>query len=197
VDVGWWLTTELYIDTMYFFEVNHKDCTRRLAMVNIPPLPMDNILVEVLFAQLLSLPQPLFKPVFYGTLTINLAKSLPSFQPVVCWLFLFLICPIKIVLLAARGGRDPVPKPRPHGQGRRAPLLRLVCLLPLAHRLPVEVGQLDSGCRARQDRADRPDRLFARDHWQVCASGVRGQDCAGAPGRLARHDGPRSDGAQL
>ena len=34
-------------DTLYFFEVNHNACSRRLAAVVVPGLPLELVLVEV------------------------------------------------------------------------------------------------------------------------------------------------------
>ena len=47
IALAWSVASGVMSDTLYFFEVNHNACSRRLAAVVVPGLPLELVLVEV------------------------------------------------------------------------------------------------------------------------------------------------------
>ena len=58
IALAWSVTAGLMADTLYFFEVNHNACSRRLAAVVVPGLPLELVLVEVRSAHAVHTAQP-------------------------------------------------------------------------------------------------------------------------------------------
>jgi hypothetical protein len=82
--LAWAVAAGLMADTLFFFEVNHPVCARRLTGIVLPGLPMERVVLEVLAAHLLALPQPPFRSVYYQTVLVDLTKGLPDlFHPAV------------------------------------------------------------------------------------------------------------------
>jgi nuclear cap-binding protein subunit 1 len=67
------------IDTVAWFEGDRVECAKHLA--NLLPIPysFEPLLCEVMFSQMLRLPNPEFKPIMYSTLMVELCKLLRTF----------------------------------------------------------------------------------------------------------------------
>eukprot|EP01135_Chromosphaera_perkinsii_P011114 Nk52_evm23s2340 gene=Nk52_evmTU23s2340 len=74
--VSMYFAREHIFNALYFLESNRKECSRQLLNIyNLALLPWDYIVTECLFAEMLRLPQPSFKPVFYYGILIELCRS--------------------------------------------------------------------------------------------------------------------------
>jgi nuclear cap-binding protein subunit 1 len=67
------------IDTVAWFEGNRVECSKHLAGLLPIPYSFEPLLCEVMFSQMLRLPNPEFKPIMYCTLMVELCKLLRMF----------------------------------------------------------------------------------------------------------------------
>ncbi|EIE25257.1 ARM repeat-containing protein [Coccomyxa subellipsoidea C-169] len=74
------LVAEEYIlDTIHFFEADRVECARRLAKGLQLPGKHESLLAEMLFSQMLRVPQPQLKPLAYSTLMVDVCKLMATF----------------------------------------------------------------------------------------------------------------------
>ncbi|KAF2069159.1 hypothetical protein CYY_009519 [Polysphondylium violaceum] len=76
-----YIIEDYIIDTLYFFNSNHKECSRFIYSL---PVTFDigDIVVETLLSEMFMLPKPTFKEIYYSLIFIDLFKSQPSIVPV-------------------------------------------------------------------------------------------------------------------
>jgi len=76
-----YIIEDYIIDTLYFFNSNHKECSRFIYSL---PVSFDigDIVVETLLSEMYMLPKPTFKEIYYSLIFIDLFKSQPSIVPV-------------------------------------------------------------------------------------------------------------------
>ncbi len=67
------------IDTVAWFEGDRVECAKHLAGLLPIPYQFEPLLCEVMFSQMLRLPNPEFKPIMYCTLMVELCKLLRMF----------------------------------------------------------------------------------------------------------------------
>lgn len=67
------------IDTLAWFEGNRVECAKHLAGLLPIPYSFEPLLCEVMFSQMLRLPNPEFRPILYCTLMVELCKLLRMF----------------------------------------------------------------------------------------------------------------------
>ncbi|KAK7311299.1 hypothetical protein RJT34_09344 [Clitoria ternatea] len=73
---------EYLLDVLLFFNGSRKECAS--FMVGLPvSFRYEYLMAETIFSQLLMLPQPPFKPVYYTLVIIDLCKALPGAFPAV------------------------------------------------------------------------------------------------------------------
>ncbi|XP_077218182.1 ARM repeat superfamily protein isoform X2 [Tasmannia lanceolata] len=73
---------EYLLDVLLFFNGCRKECASY--MVGLPvPFRYEYLMAETIFSQLLLLPQPPFKPIYYTLVIIDLCKALPGAFPAV------------------------------------------------------------------------------------------------------------------
>ncbi|XP_058083390.1 nuclear cap-binding protein subunit 1 [Magnolia sinica] len=73
---------EYLLDVLFFFNGCRKECA--LYMVGLPvPFRYEYLMAETIFSQLLLLPQPPFRPIYYTLVIIDLCKALPGAFPAV------------------------------------------------------------------------------------------------------------------
>ncbi|KAK4763581.1 hypothetical protein SAY87_013019 [Trapa incisa] len=73
---------EYLLDVMFYFNGCRKECAS--FMVGLPvPFRYEYLMAETIFSQLLLLPQPPFKPMYYTLVIIDLCKALPGAFPAV------------------------------------------------------------------------------------------------------------------
>ncbi|KAI3769012.1 hypothetical protein L6452_00108 [Arctium lappa] len=73
---------EYLLDVLFFLNGCRKECAA--CMVGLPvPFRYEYLMAETIFSQLLLLPQPPFKPIYYTLVIIDLCKSLPGAFPAV------------------------------------------------------------------------------------------------------------------
>ncbi|KAL1352591.1 hypothetical protein HN51_016579 [Arachis hypogaea] len=73
---------EYLLDVLLFFNGCRKECAS--FMVGLPvPFRYEYLMAETIFSQLLMLPQPPFKPIYYTLVIIDLCKALPGAFPAV------------------------------------------------------------------------------------------------------------------
>lgn len=73
---------EYLLDVLFFLNGCRKECAA--CMVGLPvPFRYEYLMAETIFSQLLLLPQPPFKPMYYTLVIIDLCKSLPGAFPAV------------------------------------------------------------------------------------------------------------------
>ncbi|KAK4607352.1 hypothetical protein RGQ29_001259 [Quercus rubra] len=73
---------EYLLDVLFFFNGSRKECAS--FMVGLPvPFRYEYLMAETIFSQLLMLPQPPFKPIYYTLVIIDLCKALPGAFPAV------------------------------------------------------------------------------------------------------------------
>ncbi|XP_022728995.1 nuclear cap-binding protein subunit 1 isoform X4 [Durio zibethinus] len=73
---------EYLLDVLLFFNGCRKECAS--FMVGLPvPFRYEYLLAETIFSQLLLLPQPPFKPIYYTLVIMDLCKALPGAFPAV------------------------------------------------------------------------------------------------------------------
>lgn len=71
---------EYLLDVLFFFNGCRKECAS--FMVGLPvPFRYEYLMAETIFSQLLMLPQPPFKPIYYTLVIIDLCKALPGAFP--------------------------------------------------------------------------------------------------------------------
>jgi len=68
------IAEDYFIDTIHYFEGNRIECAKRLAKSMPIQYPYEPLLCEVLFSQMMRLPEAEFKPIMYGTLMVDLCK---------------------------------------------------------------------------------------------------------------------------
>ncbi|KAJ3699924.1 hypothetical protein LUZ61_003629 [Rhynchospora tenuis] len=73
---------EYLLDVLLFFNGCRKECAFYLAGLPVP-FRYEYILAETIFSQLLLLPQPPFKPIYYTLVILDLCKALPGAFPAV------------------------------------------------------------------------------------------------------------------
>ncbi|KAL4554242.1 hypothetical protein LXL04_039642 [Taraxacum kok-saghyz] len=73
---------EYLLDVLFFLNGCRKECAA--CMVGLPvPFRYEYLMAETIFSQLLLLPEPPFKPMYYTLVIIDLCKSLPGAFPAV------------------------------------------------------------------------------------------------------------------
>ncbi|KAG1338636.1 nuclear cap-binding protein subunit 1 [Cocos nucifera] len=73
---------EYLLDVLLFFNGCRKECAS--CMVGLPvPFRYEYLMAETIFSQVLLLPQPPFKPIYYTLVIIDLCKALPGAFPAV------------------------------------------------------------------------------------------------------------------
>ncbi|MFS7984951.1 putative nuclear cap-binding protein subunit 1 [Helianthus anomalus] len=73
---------EYLLDVLFYLNGCRKECAA--CMVGLPvPFRYEYLMAETIFSQLLLLPQPPFKPIYYTLVIIDLCKSLPGAFPAV------------------------------------------------------------------------------------------------------------------
>ncbi|MBA0752712.1 hypothetical protein Gogos_001517, partial [Gossypium gossypioides] len=73
---------EYLLDVLLFFNGCRKECAA--FMVGLPvPFRYEYLMAETIFSQLLLLPQPPFKPIYYTLVIMDLCKALPGAFPAV------------------------------------------------------------------------------------------------------------------
>ncbi|KAF5447723.1 hypothetical protein F2P56_033252 [Juglans regia] len=73
---------EYLLDVLFFFNGCRKECAA--FMVGLPvPFRYEYLMAETIFSQLLLLPQPPFRPMYYTLVIIDLCKALPGAFPAV------------------------------------------------------------------------------------------------------------------
>ncbi|KAI4350445.1 hypothetical protein L6164_004900 [Bauhinia variegata] len=73
---------EYLLDVLLFFNGRRKECAS--FMVGLPvPFRYEYLMAETIFSQLLMLPAPPFKPIYYTLVIIDLCKALPGAFPAV------------------------------------------------------------------------------------------------------------------
>ncbi|WJX77087.1 Nucleic acid dioxygenase ALKBH1 [Trifolium repens] len=73
---------EYLLDVLFYFNGSRKECAS--FMVGLPvTFRYEYLMAETIFSQLLMLPQPPFKPVYYTLVIIDLCKALPGAFPAV------------------------------------------------------------------------------------------------------------------
>ncbi|KAF9621019.1 hypothetical protein IFM89_015841 [Coptis chinensis] len=76
------IVEEYLLDVLLFFNGCRKECAS--FMVGLPvPFRYEYLMAETIFSQLLLLPQPRFKPIYYTLVIIDLCKALPGAFPAV------------------------------------------------------------------------------------------------------------------
>ncbi|KAJ3683742.1 hypothetical protein LUZ60_013969 [Juncus effusus] len=73
---------EYLLDVLLFFNGCRKECAFYLAGLPVP-FRYEFIMAETIFSQLLLLPQPPFKPIYYTLVILDLCKALPGAFPAV------------------------------------------------------------------------------------------------------------------
>ncbi|XP_042497800.1 nuclear cap-binding protein subunit 1 isoform X1 [Macadamia integrifolia] len=74
------IVEEYLLDVLFFFNGCRKECAS--FMVGLPvPFRYEYLMAETIFSQLLLLPQPPFKPIYYTLVIIDLCKALPGAFP--------------------------------------------------------------------------------------------------------------------
>ncbi|XP_078160331.1 ARM repeat superfamily protein [Carex rostrata] len=73
---------EYLLDVLLFFNGCRKECAFYLAGLPVP-FRYEYIMAETIFSQLLLLPQPPFKPMYYTLVILDLCKALPGAFPAV------------------------------------------------------------------------------------------------------------------
>ncbi|KAE9588846.1 putative nuclear cap-binding protein subunit 1 [Lupinus albus] len=73
---------EYLLDVLLFFNGSRKECAS--FMVGLPvPFRYEYLMAETIFSQLLQLPQPPFKPIYYTLVIMDLCKALPGAFPAI------------------------------------------------------------------------------------------------------------------
>ncbi|KAG7950817.1 hypothetical protein I3843_13G135700 [Carya illinoinensis] len=76
------IVEEYLLDVLFFFNGCRKECAA--FMVGLPvPFRYEYLMAETIFSQLLLLPQPPFRPMYYTLVIIDLCKALPGAFPAV------------------------------------------------------------------------------------------------------------------
>ncbi|KAL5764671.1 hypothetical protein ACOSQ2_017265 [Xanthoceras sorbifolium] len=76
------IVEEYLLDVLLFFNGCRKECASY--MVSLPvPFRYEYLMAETIFSQLLLLPQPPFKPIYYTLVIMDLCKALPGAFPAV------------------------------------------------------------------------------------------------------------------
>ncbi|XP_044482612.1 nuclear cap-binding protein subunit 1-like isoform X2 [Mangifera indica] len=76
------IVEEYLLDVLLFFNGSRKECAS--FMVSLPvPFRYEYLMAETIFSQLLLLPQPPFKPIYYTLVIMDLCKALPGAFPAV------------------------------------------------------------------------------------------------------------------
>ncbi|KAI3456671.1 hypothetical protein Pfo_013334 [Paulownia fortunei] len=73
---------EYLLDVLFFLNGSRKECAS--SMVGLPvPFRYEYLMAETIFSQILLLPQPPFKPIYYTLVIMDLCKALPGAFPAV------------------------------------------------------------------------------------------------------------------
>ncbi|XP_052177986.1 nuclear cap-binding protein subunit 1 [Diospyros lotus] len=73
---------EYLLDVLFFFNGSRKECASHMAGLPVP-FRYEYLMAETIFSQLLLLPNPPFKPIYYTLVIIDLCKALPGAFPAV------------------------------------------------------------------------------------------------------------------
>jgi len=73
------IAEDYFLDTLHFFEGNRVECAKRLARAMPLDFPYDPLLCEVIFSQMLRIPNSEFRSIMYGTLMVDLCKLINTF----------------------------------------------------------------------------------------------------------------------
>lgn len=80
--IDWFVVEEYLLDVLYFLNGCRKECAS--AMVGLPvPFRYEYLMAETIFSQILLLPHPPFKPIYYTLVIMDLCKALPGAFPAV------------------------------------------------------------------------------------------------------------------
>ncbi|KAH6836672.1 ARM repeat superfamily protein [Perilla frutescens var. hirtella] len=80
--VDWFVVEEYLLDVLFFLNGCRKECAS--SMVGLPvPFRYEYLMAETIFSQILLLPQPPFKPIYYTLVIMDLCKALPGAFPAV------------------------------------------------------------------------------------------------------------------
>ncbi|KAL5565830.1 hypothetical protein UlMin_028994 [Ulmus minor] len=71
---------EYLLDVLFFFNGCRKECASFMASLHVP-FRYEYLMAETIFSQLLMLPEPPFKPIYYTLVIIDLCKALPGAFP--------------------------------------------------------------------------------------------------------------------
>ncbi|KAF3454275.1 hypothetical protein FNV43_RR04722 [Rhamnella rubrinervis] len=76
------IVEEYLLDVLFYFNGSRKECAS--FMVGLPvPFRYEYLMAETIFSQILMLPHPPFKPIYYTLVIIDLCKALPGAFPAV------------------------------------------------------------------------------------------------------------------
>ncbi|WOK93579.1 ABH1 [Canna indica] len=76
------IVEEYLLDVLLFFNGCRKECASYMASLPVP-FRYEYLMAETIFSQILFLPQPPFKPIYYALVIIDLCKALPGAFPAV------------------------------------------------------------------------------------------------------------------
>ncbi|OVA14213.1 MIF4G-like [Macleaya cordata] len=76
------IVEEYLLDVLLFFNGCRKECALYMVGLHVP-FRYEYLMAETIFSQLLLLPQPPFKPIYYTLVIIDLCKALPGAFPAV------------------------------------------------------------------------------------------------------------------
>eukprot|EP00002_Diphylleia_rotans_P026416 TRINITY_DN5266_c0_g1_i1.p1 TRINITY_DN5266_c0_g1~~TRINITY_DN5266_c0_g1_i1.p1 ORF type:complete len:755 (+),score=126.95 TRINITY_DN5266_c0_g1_i1:50-2314(+) len=71
------LLEDLILDTIFYFNEARKECVKQIASIELP-YSSEEIVIETIFGQLLFLPSPEFKTLYYNVLLGDLGRHSPS-----------------------------------------------------------------------------------------------------------------------
>eukprot|EP00002_Diphylleia_rotans_P041254 TRINITY_DN9996_c0_g1_i9.p1 TRINITY_DN9996_c0_g1~~TRINITY_DN9996_c0_g1_i9.p1 ORF type:complete len:623 (-),score=119.23 TRINITY_DN9996_c0_g1_i9:2844-4712(-) len=77
------LLEDLILDTVYFFNEARKDCVRQISSINLP-YPTQEIIIETILGQLLFLPNPEFKTLYYAVLLSDISRLDTLYADAIC-----------------------------------------------------------------------------------------------------------------
>ncbi|CAL9092146.1 unnamed protein product [Musa textilis] len=76
------IVEEYLLDVLLFFNGCRKECASYMASLPVP-FRYEYLMAETIFSQIMFLPQPPFKPIYYALVIIDLCKALPGAFPAV------------------------------------------------------------------------------------------------------------------
>ncbi|CAD5170194.1 unnamed protein product [Musa acuminata subsp. malaccensis] len=76
------IVEEYLLDVLLYFNGCRKECASYMASLPVP-FRYEYLMAETIFSQIMFLPQPPFKPIYYALVIIDLCKALPGAFPAV------------------------------------------------------------------------------------------------------------------